>query len=63
MVHTREKEEVHGGQEQEGATLGEGRVVEEREHAWVLGDAPADGRIDDAAVAFDRDGEAAEVVG
>jgi hypothetical protein len=54
---------MHRGQKEQGAPLREGSVVEEREHPWVVGDAPADGRIDDAAIALDRCGKAAEVVG
>jgi hypothetical protein len=63
VVHSGEKEEVHGGEEQERATLRQGRVVEERQHPKVVGDAPADGWVDDATVAFDRGGKSAEVVG
>ena len=63
VVHSGEQEEVHGGEEQERATLRQGRVVEEGQHSSVVGDTPADGWVDDATVAFDRGGEAAEVVG
>jgi hypothetical protein len=63
VIHSREKKEVHGGEEQERATLGEWRVVEERQHPGIVGDAPADRWIDDASVALDRGGEAAKVVG
>jgi hypothetical protein len=63
VVDSRQEKEVHGGQEQKGAPLREGSAIEEREHARVVGDATADGWIDDAAVALDRGGQAAEVVG
>ena len=63
MVDSREKKEVHGGEQQKRAPLREGSAVEEREHACVVGDAAADRWVDDAAVALDRGGEAAEVVG
>jgi hypothetical protein len=63
MVHSREKEKMHGGEEQEGSTLGEGGVVKEGEHACVVGDSSADRRIDDAAVALNRRSEASEMVG
>ena len=63
MLGSREEKEVHGGQEQERAPLGERRVVEERQHVVVVGDAPADGWVGGAAVALDHGGEAAEVVG
>jgi hypothetical protein len=54
---------VHGGEEKERATLWQGRFVEERKHAGIVGDAPADRWIDDASVALDCGREAAEVVG
>jgi hypothetical protein len=63
VVHSREKKEVHGGEQQEGAPLGEGSVVQQREHTSVVGDAPTDNWIDQAAVALDGGGKAAEVVG
>jgi hypothetical protein len=63
VIHSRQEEDVHGSEEQKRASLGEWRVVEERENSCIVGDASADGRIDDATVALDRGGEAAEVVG
>jgi hypothetical protein len=63
VVHSGEKKEVHGGEQQEGAPLGEGSVVEQGEHASVVSDASTDGWIDDAAVVLDGGGKAAEVIG
>jgi hypothetical protein len=63
VVHSREKKGVHCGEQQEGTPLGEGSVVEQGEHTCIVGDAPTDGRIDEAAVALDGGGKAAEVVG
>ena len=54
---------MHGGQEQQGAPLGERRAVEERQHVVVVGDAAADGGVGGAAVTLDDCGEAPEVVG
>jgi hypothetical protein len=63
VLHSREKKEVHGGEEQERSTLRQWGVVEERQHPWIVGDAAADRWIDDASVALDRGREAAEMVG
>ena len=57
VVRSREKKEVHGGEQQERAPLGERSVVEQREDACVVGDAAADGWVDGAAVTLDHGGE------
>jgi hypothetical protein len=63
VVDSGQKKKVHRGQEEKRTPLREGSAIEEREHAWVVGDTAADSWVDDAAVALDRGGEAAEVVG
>ena len=54
---------MHGRQQEEGPPLGEWRPVEQREHAVVVGHAPADGGVGGAAVALGHGGEAPEVIG
>ena len=60
--HARQKQVVHGRQQQERAALGERCAVEQRKHLGVVGCGATDGRVDGAAVALDDGGEAAEVV-
>ena len=61
VLGPREEQPVHGGQEEQGAPLGERRAVEEGQDVGIVGDAPADGGVGAAAVALDRGGERPEV--
>ena len=63
MLHARQEQVVHRGQQEQGPPLGERGQVEERQHALVVGHLPADGRVGGAAITLDDGGEAAEVIG
>ena len=63
MLRAGQQEVVHGGQQQQGAALGERGTVEERQHVAVVGDAAADGGVGPAPVVLHDGGETTEVVG